>query len=144
MGTGQINWPWGGFFPPCGKFSFVGVQFKKRSLPLKNSYPPAENLIKPLCSIGCSSEIYWVLTQWILFFKWFNFIYTCICVLYTTTDHSPLGLIYLFNDACCFICFRLFRNLMKEVRMYAQKFIDRGKVFTIYIVFLLLMVLRLI
>lgn len=40
--------------------SFVGVQFKKCSLPLKNSYmyPPAENLIKPLCSIGCSSEIY--------------------------------------------------------------------------------------
>ena len=32
----------------------------------------------------------------------------------------------------CFIllsCDRLFRNLMKEVRMYAQKFIDRGKDF---------------
>ena len=32
----------------------------------------------------------------------------------------------------CFILLshdRLFRNLMKEVRMYAQKFIDRGKDF---------------
>lgn len=38
--------------------SFVGVQFQKCSLPLKNSYPPAENLIKTLYSIGCLSEIH--------------------------------------------------------------------------------------
>ena len=29
------------------------------------------------------------------------------------------------------VYFRLFRNLMKEVRMYAQKFIDRGKDFNL-------------
>lgn len=35
-----------------------------------------------------------------------------------------------------YFIFRLFRNLMKEVRMYAQKFIDRGKVFTINVLLL--------
>ena len=29
----------------------------------------------------------------------------------------------------CYLCCSMFRNLMKEVRMYAQKFIDRGKDF---------------
>ena len=30
-----------------------------------------------------------------------------------------------------YIVFRLFRNLMKEVRMYSQKFIDKGKDFNL-------------
>ena len=34
------------------------------------------------------------------------------------------------NEICTFIC-SLFRNLTKEVRMYAQKFIDKGKDFNL-------------
>ena len=43
------------------------------------------------------------------------------------TRKSPIQLLQCkcFLD---FVCPRLFRNLMKEVRLYAQKFIDRGKV----------------
>ena len=52
-------------------------------------------------------------------------LYLCISV------HSSLSLLTLSTFNFCKLCRGLFKNLMKEMRMYAQKFIDKGKDFNL-------------